>query len=171
MPSQKKIETAKIYKQNLEKYEGFIITGFKGLTVEEITSFRKAIFNKSSKYMVIKNNVFQKVIEEKNLKISEITEPTAVLFSNDLVNAAKAIKDFIKEPSKKDKIFIKGGFCEGKIVDSSYVLALADLPSKEEIISKLLGTLNNPLSRFVRVLNNPIQKLVFALKAIAEKKQ
>jgi ribosomal protein L10 len=60
MPSQKKIETAKIYKQNLEKYEGFIITGFKGLTVEEITSFRKTIFNKSSKYMVIKNNVFQR---------------------------------------------------------------------------------------------------------------
>ncbi|HOJ49588.1 MAG TPA: 50S ribosomal protein L10 [Spirochaetota bacterium] len=171
MPSQKKIETAKIYKAYLEKYSDFIFTEYKGLTVEEVTSFRKNIKDKSSKYVIIKNKVFEKALQEKNLNINNIIGPTGVLFSNDIVNAAKSIKDFIKEPSKKDKLSIKGGFCEGKIVDASYVLALADLPSKEEIISKLLGTLNNPISRFVRVINNPIQKLVFALKAIAEKKQ
>ena len=94
--------------------------------------------------------------------------PSAFVFaSGDPVASAKALKSFAKE---NDKLVIKGGILDGKAMNADQVKAIADLPSREELLAKLLRTLQNPMSGLVRVLNGPATGLAQALNQIAEKK-
>jgi large subunit ribosomal protein L10 len=93
----------------------------------------------------------------------------AVIFSyRDEVSPAKVIDTFRKD--KEDKIFFLGGIMEGKLLSQSEVETLAKLPTKQELLSKLVGSLNAPISGFVNVLAGNLRGLVTVLKAIEEQK-
>ena len=85
----------------------------------------------------------------------------------DPVAAAKILVDFAK---KNDKLEIKAGFVDGKVINVDEVKALAELPPREVLIAKVLGGFNAPISGFVNVLNGNLRGLAVALNAIAEKK-
>ncbi|MEG2857538.1 MAG: 50S ribosomal protein L10, partial [Clostridia bacterium] len=94
---------------------------------------------------------------------------TAVAISmTDPVAPAKIIAEFAKK--SKDVFNIKAGFVDGKVIDSAEVQALAELPSREVLIAKMLGSMQAPITGFVRVLSGNITGLAIALNAIAEQK-
>ena len=162
MPSSKKLDLAKQFGDALKSYSDFFITGYKGLTVADVTELRSKLREKGAVYQIVKNNVFKIALNNKSVQgLDEVlVGPNAILFANDLVSSAKVVKDFLKEKTRAEKIEIKGGYYEGKVVDHKYIEALADLPTKEEL-----------LVRFVWGLKSPLQKMAVALKAIADQKQ
>ncbi len=108
-------------------------------------------------------------LQEKGIDAkSQLNGPQATLFSySDATKVAKILKDFNKKYSLP---LIKFGVFEGAIIDEATIMKLANLPTKEVLVAKLLGSLNSPISGLVYVLNGNIQKLALVLKAIEEKK-
>ncbi|HCL58198.1 MAG TPA: 50S ribosomal protein L10 [Spirochaetia bacterium] len=162
MPSKKNKEALVQLDKVLNQYPDFFITEFRGLTVADITGLRTKLRETGCVYQIVKNNILKIALNNKSIAEldSVLVGPNAVLFAADPISAAKVLKEFLKEKANTDKLKIKAGVSEGKIVDSAYINQLGDLPSKEELLSRLL-----------RVLNNPVQKLAVALKAIADKEE
>jgi len=95
--------------------------------------------------------------------------PTSIAYSEtDVVAPAKIMNEYA---DKFDKLQLKAGVVESKIVDVDGIKALANLPSKEVLIARVLGGLNSPIAGFVNVLNANIRGLVVVLNAIAKKKE
>lgn len=173
MPSSKVLEQKKEVvsdiQERLKSAKSIVLADYRGLTVEQDTELRKALRDAGLSYKVVKNTLTR--IAADNLGLSEldpyIKGPTAMAYSTeDEVLTAKVMS---KYASKFEKFNIKAGVVEGKLIDVDGVKALADLPSKEELIAKMLGGFNAPISGFVNVLNANIRGLVVALNAIAEK--
>ena len=101
---------------------------------------------------------------------SHLEGPTALAYSaEDAVAPAKILKAFVKE-TKTEALTVKAGLVDGQVIDASAVNALADLPSREELIAKLLGSMQAPMSGLVNVLQGNIRNVVYALEAVCAKK-
>ncbi len=133
--------------------QSLIFLDYRGMTVAEVTALRNKIREAGASYKVIKNTVIKRAAENLGVTgLEAILEgPTAVAYStNDPVSAAKIVYDFTKNLGKTE---IKGGVYEGKAIDAKTVLNLAQTPSKEESIARIMGSLNSPVSSFVRALD------------------
>ncbi|MEG2570890.1 MAG: 50S ribosomal protein L10, partial [Clostridia bacterium] len=122
-------------------------------------------------YNVIKNTLIRFAAKSIGYDSLEdvLSGTTAVAISmTDPVAPAKIIAEFAKK--SKDVFNIKAGFVDGKVIDSAEVQALAELPSREVLIAKMLGSMQAPITGFVRVLSGNITGLAIALNAIAEQK-
>lgn len=173
MPSprilKKKQETVSEIQGKLEGAKSFILADYRGLTVEQDTELRKAIREAGLNYKVIKNTLTS--IAVNNIGLGDLDPflkgPTAIAYSDDdEILTAKVMSKFA---SKFDKLEIKAGVVEGRLMDVAQVKALAEIPSKEELIARALGGFNAPISGFANVLGATIRGLVVALNAIAEK--
>ena len=103
--------------------------------------------------------------------MSEFLEgPTALAYSTeDAVAPAKILKEFIKE-TKTEALTVKVGICDGQVIDAAGVEALANLPSREELLAKLVGSMQAPISGLVNVLQGNIRNMVYVLDAVRAKK-
>ena len=116
-------------------------------------------------------------IAAKDAGLDELAEhlegTTAMAYADDAVAPAKVICDFIKKNKLEDAgiLTVKVGLVEGKIIDEKEVKALAALPSREELIAKLLGSMNAPISGTVGVLSGIIRNAVYVLEAVRAKKE
>ena len=157
-------------KAKIQAAKSIVLVNYKGLTVAQDTEFRTEFRKANCEYKVLKNTLVRKAFNELgvNLFDEDLNGPTAVAFGSDETAAAKvAIKACEKY---KDVISVKSAYVDGQYVDLNGVKALSAMPSKEELIAKLLGTLNSPISGFVGVLSGVTRKLVIALNAVSEKK-
>ena len=157
------------YKEKLSKAKAGVIVCNHGITVEQDTALRKKLREAGIEYKVVKKTLFTFGVRENNLAEREqfFEGPIAVAFSyDDPVKVAKVLKEGAKD---LEKLEIRGGFIEGKVISAKEVDALSKLPSREELIAKMLGGLNAPMSGLVYVLSGTIRKLVLALDAIAKK--
>jgi large subunit ribosomal protein L10 len=146
-----------------------VLADYRGLTVEQDTALRSALRKAGVEYKVVKNTLTRFAVKESNLGGLEsyLSGPTSLALSEtDPVAPAKILSEYAK---KFEKLEIKAGVVEGKVIDVKGVNALADLPSREVLIAKVLGGFNAPITGFVNVLNGNIRGLVVALNAIAEK--
>ncbi len=171
MPTAQKAATVDEIKQKLTSSSAVILTDYRGLTVKEMQALRAALRAAGGDVKVYKNTLTELALRE--LALPEMDEmlqgPTLFTFaSGDPVAPAKAIMDFAKEHKQLE---VKGGFIERHVVGAESVKALASLLSREQLVAKLLGTMNNPASRFVRTLNGPAAAFARVLGAIAEQKQ
>lgn len=158
-------------KDKFSKSSSAILVDYKGLNVEEVTELRSNFRQAGVDYKVYKNTLTEIAAKEIGLEglIPFLEGPTAIAFSeHDPVAPAKILTDAIK---KYKKIEFKAGVVEGKVVDVNSVKALADLPSKEELIAKILGSMNAPITNLVGVLSGPTRALAYALNAIREQKE
>jgi large subunit ribosomal protein L10 len=170
MPTEEKIKFVQELEQKIKENSDFIVTDYRGLTVEQITDLRNKLREKGVYYQVVKNNLVK--IALKNNNIEGLDEyffgPSAVAFAkDDPVSPSKILSDFAK---KQKALKIKGGYSDGKVITDNDITELAKLPSKEVLIGKLLGSLKSPASGIVNVLNGPIRNLVYALKEISKQK-
>ena len=139
--------------EQFEKAQSLVFLDYRGMTVAEVTELRNKIRAAGASYKVIKNTVIKRAAEDLGVTGLEhmLEGPTAVAYSaNDPVSAAKVVYDFTKNLGKTE---IKGGVYEGKAIDSATVVNLAQTPSKEESIARIMGSLNSPVSSFVRALD------------------
>ena len=148
-----------------------VLVDYKGITVADDTKLRRELRAAGVEYAVIKNAMLRFAID--NLGYSELDEQlngtTALAISpEDPVAAAKILTAYAK---KNDKFKIKGGFVDGKPLNTAEVADLAELPPREVLIAKVLGGFNAPISGLVGVTNGLLRGLVAALAAIAEKKE
>jgi len=148
-----------------------IFADYRGLTVEQDTELRRALRNAGVEYKVVKNTLTKFAAKENGLEelYPYLNGPTSMASSDtDPVAPAKVLCEFAK---KYEHFQLKVGVVEGRVTDINGIKALADLPSREELIARVLGGFNAPISGLVNVLNGNIRGLVVALNAIAEKKQ
>ena len=143
------------------------MVGFKGITVPQVTELR-ADPRERRHYLVVKNTLALRAIEGTPLEQTreQFAGPTAVAFGADPVGIAKVLTEFAKNLRSFE---FKGGLVEGKPVAANQVAEIAQLPSREELLAKLLFLLQSPIARFVRVLAaaGP-QRLVSVLDQVAE---
>ena len=136
-----------------------VIADYRGLNVAQVTLLRKQLREAGVEFQVLKNSLVSRAAA--NIELSELdailSGPTAVAFSKDVVAPAKIINDFAK---KNDALKVKGGVVEGRYVDAAQIKALAELPSREGLLSMLLS-----------VLQAPIRNVALAVKAVAEKNE
>ncbi|MBM4764952.1 50S ribosomal protein L10 [Bacillus sp. B15-48] len=137
-----------------------IVVDYRGLTVAEVTELRKQLRDAGVEFKVYKNTMTRRAAEAAGIEgLNEVlTGPNAVAFSTeDVVAPAKIINEFAK---KNEALEIKAGVIEGNVATVEEVKALADLPSREGLLSMLLS-----------VLQAPIRNLALATKAVAEQKE
>lgn len=147
-----------------------VVTDFKGMSVEELTRLRVAIRAGGGEYYVVKNTLARLALTDTAhdpIK-DDFKENCAVALGfDDPVALAKALSEFVKT-SKLLKI--KHASLEGKVLTAAQVDDLAKLPSKEQLLGQLLGTMNAVPTSLVSLMANMIRPLLYALKAIEEKK-
>jgi large subunit ribosomal protein L10 len=149
--------------------QSMVFADYRGLTVEQDTELRNALRKAGVDYKVVKNTLTRFAAKENGLDALDtyLNGPTAMASSTmDAVAPAKVLSEYAK---KYDKLEIKAGVVDGKVIDVNGVKALAELPPREVLIARVLGGFNAPLSGLVNVLNGNIRGLVCALNAIAEK--
>ncbi|MBC3537625.1 50S ribosomal protein L10 [Megasphaera hominis] len=177
MPQNKTISPAKIavvneMKEKLQSAQGAVLVGFTGLSVADVTKLRRKFREGNVEYKVIKNTLTRIAANEVGYEgLSEFLEgPTALAYSTeDAVAPAKILKEFIKE-TKTEALTVKVGICDGQVIDAAGVEALANLPSREELLAKLVGSMQAPISGLVNVLQGNIRNMVYVLDAVRAKK-
>jgi large subunit ribosomal protein L10 len=166
---QKKVVVREIT-EKLKAAKALVLADYRGLTVEQDTEMRSALRNAGVEYKVVKNTLTRFAANEIGLEglDSFLNGPTAMAISDtDPVAPAKILSEYAK---KYDKLELKVGVVEGRVIDVNGIKALAELPPREVLIARVLGGFNAPISGFVNVLNGNLRGLVVALNAIAEKK-
>ncbi len=171
MPKPEKVQMVQEIQERLSKVQGAVIADYRGLDVATITELRKQLREAGVEFKVLKNTLTILAAREVGLDDLEqfLTGPTAIAFGyDDPVTAAKIISDFAK---KNKDLEIKGGLVEGKVLDANGVKALADLPSREVLLSMVLRGMQAPIAGMVNVLQGNIRNLVYALEAVRKKKE
>ena len=148
-----------------------VLNDFTGLNVERISELRRLCRQSGVEFRVVKNTLARRSI--KGTPVEELQQyfdgPTALAISRESENlSARVLVKFAEEYQAPR---LKAGVVEGKIIDAAEVLALATLPSKEELVSKLLGGIKSPGSRLVFVLQGSLRNLLYGLNAIVEKRR
>ena len=149
--NQKKEEVSKLAEE-FKTSKIILLTDYRGINVEDVTSLRNDIRNTNSKYRVIKNNITRRALKEAGIEGLEeqLVGPTAVITnSEDYLEAAKAIYNFTKD---NDYYKIRGGVIEGKVMTAEEIITLAKLPSKDTLISMLAGALLGNISKLAVAL-------------------
>ncbi|MDO9557767.1 MAG: 50S ribosomal protein L10 [Coriobacteriia bacterium] len=170
MPTAQKAAIVAEIKERLDASTGVIMTDYRGLTVKDMQVLRIKLRETGSDLKVYKNTLTQLAVHDLELPSMDemLKGPTAMVFlSEDPVAPAKAIMGFAKAHKGFE---VKGGFIEQHIVDASSIKAIALLPSREELIAKLMGTMLNPLRGFMSMLNAPAGAFARVVKAVADQK-
>ena len=156
-------------KEKIQNSKSVVFVKFNGLTVAEDTELRREFRKNNVEYKVLKNTLIRRAFNDMGITDfdEDLNGPTSVAFGADETGASKVIIDAVKK--YQDKVSVKSAFVDGGKVDAKGVKALAAMPSKEELIAKMLGSMQAPLSNFVGVLSAMPRSLVIALNAIAEK--
>jgi len=148
-----------------------VLTDYRGLNAAEMTALRKELRESGVEFKVFKNTLTTLAAQgaEMDDLVQYLTGPTAFAFGyDDPVAPAKIISEFAK---KHKALEVKGGVVEGKIVGPEGVADLANLPSREVLLSMVMRGMQGPISGMVNVLQGNIRNLVYALEAIREQKE
>ncbi len=172
MPSQKilaaKQEAVAALAGKMKAASAGVLVKYEGITVEDDTKLRAELRKAGVYYAVVKNSITGRACEEAGFSAmkSELTGMTAIAISDsDPVAAAKIMKNYAE---KVESFEIKAGFVDGTVLDKNGVIALASIPSREQLIAKMLGSLMSPLYGFARVLQGKIDKENGGAEAPAE---
>jgi len=144
-------------------------TDFTGLNVKRMTDLRRKLKKAGVEYVVIKNTLALRAVNESGLVGTRLKGPTGLIVSKDAVSAAKIITDFAKENDQKPAV--KGGMLEGVSIDEAQVKKLASMPSREQMLAELGAGLQSPMAAFVGALNGLLYMMVGALEALRTQKE
>ncbi|MBU1016580.1 MAG: 50S ribosomal protein L10 [Patescibacteria group bacterium] len=144
---EKKEQILKTIKEASDSSSSLVFFDYQNISAGTLNMLRDKLFDKKASFSVFKNTLLKKVLGD---KMPELAGPTAVLFAgDDPVSPIKELYNFKKE---QESIDIKFGILEGKIIPQSQVDVLAALPSKQELLAKVVGGMSRPTNSFTRVL-------------------
>ena len=170
MPNQKNISSVKELSDKLSRAKSVYFTDYLGLNVSDVTSLRKKFFDSNVEYLVVKNTLLKIASGQNKIDLGEelFSGSTAIAITYDEpVSAAKIIKSFLKD---HDLPKVKGVLFEGNYLPASEFEKIANLPSKDESLVKIIVMLRSPVQNIVNLLNSPMVKLVNVLNGLRENK-
>lgn len=147
------------YKNKIEFSSGMIFLKPNGITPNEINIVKKELFALGSSINLIKNSLFEKSLEELNLKIEIEKGQNMVMFcSENITENIKTLNKFIKTLNTKDliKIEIQQGYIYGQILNKKDIIEIAEMPTKEISISMVLGIIESVITSIINIIQNPI---------------
>jgi large subunit ribosomal protein L10 len=151
-------------KQKLSGANALYYTDFTGLNVKRMTDLRRRLRKANVGYVVIKNTLALRAVNESGLVSTRLKGPTGLVIAKDPVTAAKVLADFAKENDQRPAV--KGGLLEGKALDVDQVKKLASMPSRDQMLAELGAGLQSPLAAFVGALNGLLYMFAGALEAL-----
>lgn len=169
MPTTEKEQEVALLTEHLEGAKSVVLSDYAGINVETVTALRRKCRENGIQFRVTKNTLLRRALNARGFTSLDehLVGPIAVAFSTDEVAAAKVLSEFAKE---KQFPKIRAGLVDGKFMDSAQLNALAKLPSKTELLTQLVFTLNAPARNLVVVLNATARNLVTVLEAVAKQK-
>jgi large subunit ribosomal protein L10 len=144
-------------------------TDFTGLNVKSMTSLRRRFRQAGVEYVVIKNTLALRAVNDAGLVAERLKGPTGIVVATDAVAGAKVLKEFAKEHDQKPAI--KGGLFDGRQLDVAQVNALADMPSREQLLAQLGASMQSPIAGFGMAMNSMLTMFVGALDALKQQKE
>ena len=148
-----------------------VLTDYRVLDVPAVSELRANLREQGNRFTVAKNSLVKIALNNSDRSVedtSTLAGPVGLAFGTDEVGAAKTVHEFAKA---NNALEILGGIdAEGNVLTADNIVALAKLPSRQELLAQTVGTIAAPLSGFVRVLNGNLTGLVYAIKAVQEKK-
>ncbi len=169
MVKQYKVDEVAGLAEKLGERKNIILTHYSGIKVKDLSVLRKKLRAAGIEYKVVKNNLFRLALKRSGLVAVDehLKGPTAVAFmSEDISAAAKILKEFKKEFAEFN---IRAGVMENVVYDAAQVDMIADLPSKEVVLSQVMMMINAPLTRVATGINQVMAALARGINAVAEK--
>jgi large subunit ribosomal protein L10 len=167
-PRPEKVAVVDEVQQRLSSSSAAILTEYRGLPVKDLEVLRRALRTAGGEYKIYKNTLVRRAIQAGGFEAIEplLVGPTAIAFvDGDVVAVAKVLRDFART---NPAFVVKGGLVGRDLLDASRAAALADLPSREELLAQIAGAFAAPLQRFAGLLQAVPQKFAYALKALIE---
>ncbi len=159
-------------KESISSAQAAILAEQSGITVEKVTELRAKLREQNIFFKVMKNTLAKRAIEDTSLAElkDHLSGPNILaVTSDDPVGMAKALVEFAKQ--EKEKLVIKAGVLDGKLLDAKEVVALATIPPREVLLGRLVGALQSPYAGLVYTLSGVLRKFVYALEAIRSQKE
>lgn len=167
----RKEELVAVYKQQMAESNGVVMADYSAISVSKLEGLRQRTREQNGQIFVIKNTLFDVVLKEQGLETPEglLVGATMVAFCYQEVPAvAKLFRDFAKEVEER-QFKVKGSLTEGQFLTAEQTLALADLPSREVMLSQVLRTINAPATQVVGVVASGIRQILNVVQAYADK--
>ena len=155
--------------EKIKASKSIVLVDYNKLTVAEVSALRNKCKQAGCEYKVYKNTLVRKALNDLGHTDfdNDLNGPTAVAFGSDETGAAKVMVAAAKEYDSK--VVVKSAFVDNAYVDKNGVKALASMPSREELVAKMLGSIQAPVANFAGVLNNLLSGIVRVLNGIAQK--
>lgn len=171
MKKEQKINIVSEFKGLLENSKTLVASDYRGMNVEKLSILRNDCGKSGAVFRVIKNTLAKKAISGTSFESAEsfFEGPTAVAVGGD--DPVAVIKVLTGHAKDSQYLKIKGGVLDGEKYSPEEILRIATLPSREELIAKIVGSLSSPLRRMVGSLNNPLNGLVGVLHSYARAKE
>ena len=148
----KKVVVSEI-SEKLKNCQSMVVVHFNGITVEEVTELRNQFRAAGVEYCVLKNTLVRRALDGITGLDHTLSGPSAYAFGmNDPVSPAKVVYDFINKNKDDGRLSVKAGLMDGQVLDAKQVKALSELPSKEVLLSRLVGSLQAPVAKLVYFL-------------------
>ncbi|OGC03696.1 50S ribosomal protein L10 [candidate division WOR-1 bacterium RIFOXYA12_FULL_43_27] len=164
---EKELVVSKI-KEIADKSGSIILTDYKGMSVKQMTILRRSLKASGASYKVVKNTMSNLALPKNKELLEKLTGSVAILFAAaDPVEPAKELVGFIKENEKPEII---GGILNDEFLSKDAIVKLSKLPGRQELIVRLLQSMNSPKQGIVNVLAGTLKKLLYSLNAIKDKK-
>jgi len=156
---------------SIEKHPNFFITNYMGLSVANLEGLRKNLSKASAQYFVVKNSVLKVVFDKMKMPEASgmIESGMGISLSGaDAIATSKALVTFAKD---NNKFKVRAAYIDGKFVTAETIAVLASLPSREVLLSRVVGGMKAPISGFVGVLSGVLRKFVYTVDAIKVSKE
>ena len=156
-------------KEKMKGATALYYTDFTGLNVKRMTDLRRRLRKANVEYVVIKNTLALRAVNESGLVGRRLRGPTGLVVAKDAVAAAKVITDFAKENDQRPAV--KGGLFDGKQIDKAQITKLASMPSREQMLAQLAAGLQSPLAGFLGALSGVLYTFVGALEGLRAQRE
>jgi large subunit ribosomal protein L10 len=167
----KKEDLVEVYRAAIRKSGALVFTNYRGTSVKQINSLRARIKDVGGDYFVAKNKLLRIALEQEGRvpPLELLKGPNGVVFaSEDIAKSVTALNDWIREAKIME---VTGALLENSALDAATAAKLSEMPTKEQVLAKILGTINAPASSLARVIAAPASSLVRVINARAEQLQ
>jgi large subunit ribosomal protein L10 len=174
-PRPEKVAVVTEVQEKLASAEAAIITEYRGMTVAQMSGLRRQLRDQGGEYCVYKNTLVRIAANNLELQLDELlVGPTAIAFvgtkpdgsAGDIAGVAKALRGFTRDVPA---LIIKGGVLGSRTISADDARALADMPSREQVLAQLAGLLEAPLSQLAGLLDAPLRDIAYAVQALVDK--
>lgn len=170
LPNKAKTDAVARIKETIGRSKSIFVTDYRGITVGEMTVLRNRLRTEGVEYKVVKNRLAKIALRESGLNTMDefLTGTKAVAFGiKDPIAPAKVLVAYAKE---NEKLKVVGGLMDNQILTVGAINELSQMPSREVLLSRMLGSLSGPVQKLAYGLNQTVAKLAYAIDAVVRKK-